>query len=559
MFIILTGSDTNNYYHFAFSTCLGALYLLATFIIALREGLEAALIVGIIAAFLRKNGRPLTAMWLGVGCAVILSLAVGFVLNLTENALPQARQEMMESIIGLVAVFFVTGMVMWMNNHAHNLKRQLETEAAEAISRSSALALTSMAFLAVLKEGFETSVFLLATFSAAQSAVWAAVGAVLGLLVAVLVGWGIYVGGIRINLSRFFRLTGLFLILVAAGLIISALRSAHEAGWLNAGQQRIVDLSWLVTPGTVQSALITGVLGIPADPRLVEFAGWIIYIVVVAAMIYWPAHLKPAPKRAAQFTAVTGVGLMITALLLHFIYPAPEVEIPDQIPLVSRTSQQPVGHISSQPGAGKQFAVTLTGQAAETLVVPADQLSKVTTSGRQEWQASFSYEPADAHTPLTLDEVMAAYGNRIPVGLSPAQHPGPYDAKWTVNCSVDAAMARGVLVSAESHPATFITLSGSGLQSPRTISARARTTEAGCDWQISPTYAQDIEQRLRDAVVAQDIWHFWAVILPSLFAILAFTCFFSASRQFRRLKGVRARGRSKQGLLDSSTHQLPEK
>jgi high-affinity iron transporter len=124
-----------------------------------------------------------------------------------------------------------------------------------------------------------------------------------------------------------------------------------------------------------------------------------------------------------------------------------------------------------------------------------------------------------------------------------------------VNCSVDATMMRGVVVTAESHSATYITLSGSGLQSPRTISARARNAEAGCDWQISPAFSQDIEQRLRDAAAAQDVYHFWAVILPTLFAILAFTCFFSASRQFRRLKGVRARGRSKQGLLDSSTHQ----
>src|ERR1700744_773016 len=99
-----------------------------------------------------------------------------------------------------------------------------------------------MAFLAVLKEGFETSVFLLATFSAAQSAAWAATGALLGLLLAVLIGWGIFVGGVKINLTRFFRLTGAFLILVAAGLVITSLRTAHEAGWLNVGQQTTVNL-----------------------------------------------------------------------------------------------------------------------------------------------------------------------------------------------------------------------------------------------------------------------------------------------------------------------------
>ncbi len=220
--------------------------MLATFVIGLREGLEAALIVGIIAAFLRNNGKSLFAMWWGVGLAIALSIAVGVGLSLVEQALPQAAQEGMETVIGAVAIFFVTGMIAWMQAHARSLKKDLEAEAAEAISHAGAFALASMAFLAVLREGFETSVFLLATFSAAQSAAWAATGAIIGLVLAVLIGWGIYAGGVRINLSRFFRITGAFLILVAAGLVISSLRTAHEAGWLYAGQQATVDSpGWL--------------------------------------------------------------------------------------------------------------------------------------------------------------------------------------------------------------------------------------------------------------------------------------------------------------------------
>ncbi|MBN9069514.1 MAG: FTR1 family protein, partial [Rhizobiales bacterium] len=248
--------------------------MLATFVIGLREGLEAALIVGIIAAFLRKNGKSLTAMWFGVLLAILLSIAVGVGLKLVEKALPQAAQEGMEAVIGAIAIFFVTGMIVWMNAHARDMKRQIEAEAADALGQASAYALALMAFLAVLKEGFETSVFLLATFSAAQSASLAAAGAVIGLLLSAVIGWGIYMGGVRINLSRFFRVTGAFLILVAAGLVITCLRTAHEAGWLNAGQQATVNLSWLVAPGSIQSALITGVLGIPADPRLIEVLGW---------------------------------------------------------------------------------------------------------------------------------------------------------------------------------------------------------------------------------------------------------------------------------------------
>lgn len=293
--------------------------MLATFIIGLREGLEAALIVGIIAAFLRKNGKSLFAMWVGVVLALVLSVIVGIALEMTERALPQASQEGMESVIGAIAVFFVTGMIMWMNTHAHNMKKELESDAAEAISQSSAWALASMAFLAVLKEGFETSVFLLATFSVAQSAMWAAVGAVIGLIVAVIIGCGIYFGGIRINLSRFFRFTGLFLILVAGGLIITSLQTAHEAAWLNIGQQRIADLSWLVPPGTIRSALITGVLGIPPDPNQIQTVAWLLYIGIVSVRVYWPAHRRPAAKKAARLS-LAFAGVMALAALGCFCF-----------------------------------------------------------------------------------------------------------------------------------------------------------------------------------------------------------------------------------------------
>lgn len=169
--------------------------MLATLVIALREGLEAVLIVSIIATFLRKNQQPLAPMWWGVVAAVLLSIVVGVGLSLTERALPQAEQEAMEAIIGTIAVIFVSSMIIWMQQHAPQLKHQLESEASLALRHSSRWALPSMAFLAVLKEGFETSVFMLATFSAAQSSIWATVGAVVGLVLALVIGWGIYRGG----------------------------------------------------------------------------------------------------------------------------------------------------------------------------------------------------------------------------------------------------------------------------------------------------------------------------------------------------------------------------
>lgn len=274
--------------------------MLATLVIGLREGLEAALVVGIIAAFLRRNGRRLGAMWVGVALAVVVSLAVGVALWVLEAALPQAQQEALETVIGAVAVVFVTGMLFWMTRHARTMKRELETSAGAALHDGGVLALAGMAFLAVLKEGFETSVFLLATFRAAQSSGLAATGALLGIVIAAGIGYGIYAGGVRLDLARFFRITGAFLVLVAAGLVLTAVRTAHEAGWIVAGRQRTIDLDWLAPNGSVQGALVTGVLGIPADPRLIEVVAWLAYVVPVALLVYWPAARRPGAAGAVR-------------------------------------------------------------------------------------------------------------------------------------------------------------------------------------------------------------------------------------------------------------------
>ncbi|WJV62134.1 iron uptake transporter permease EfeU [Pectobacteriaceae bacterium CE70] len=508
--------------------------MLATFVIGLREGLEAALIVGIIAAFLRKNGKSLTAMWAGVFLAVLLSVIVGVVLEMTEHALPQASQEGMEAIIGAVAVFFVTGMIMWMNTHAHNMKRALENEAAQAISQSSAWALASMAFLAVLKEGFETSVFLLATFSVAQSAAWAAIGAVIGLIMAVIIGCGIYFGGVRINLSRFFRFTGLFLILVAGGLIITSLRSAHEAGWLNIGQERIANLSWLVPPGSIQSALITGVLGIPADPCLIEVLGWFFYIATVVLFIYWPSDRRPSTKVAVRWLLSSALVLALSALSLFLYYPKPTLQIPNTAPLVSNETQNPAGQLTLLKKAdnGYQLNVISTGSKPRILNLSTDAQVKSNHDGFvvETWSIRRSLTPEDAPKVLTLDQVVELYGNRIPIGLNPSQHPGPYQAEWTVHCAIDVSIAQGVLLNASGHSDDVVTLSGSGLQSPRTVTARNDKPMSACHWQVARAYRQNVEAALQRMQTLQDSSRFWAVILPLFLTVLALIFVFCALR-----------------------------
>lgn len=277
--------------------------MLATFVIGLREGVEAALIVGIVAAFLANRGQrqALRAMWLGVVAAVLVCVAVGIGLNVLAANLPQAGQEGLETVVAAIAVAMVTYMIIWMRRHSRGLKRDLEGAASSALARGSAWALVAMAFLAVVREGFETSVFLLAAFQSSTDPAAAGIGALLGLLVAVAIGLGIYRGGVRLNLSRFFRVTGLVLVLVAAGLVMSALHTAHEAGWLNAGQTSALDLSWLVRPGSVQASLLTGVLGWRPHPVVVEVAGWLVYLIVMVGWMTWPVRQRrqssaPAPS-----------------------------------------------------------------------------------------------------------------------------------------------------------------------------------------------------------------------------------------------------------------------
>ena len=274
--------------------------MLATLVIGLREGLEAALIVGIVAAFLRRQGRldALRLVWAGVVLAVVICAIVAVALQVVAASLPQAQQEGLETVIGALAVAMVTYMVVWMRRNARDLKGNLEGAASSALANGSATALVAMAFLAVLREGLETAVFLLAAFQASTAPLAAGVGALAGILVAVGLGYGIYRGGVRLNMARFFRLTGLVLVLIAAGLVASALHTAHEAGWLDAGQSTLMDLGGFIRPGSVQSALITGVLGLQPRPTVIEGLGWLLYVVPVGLYVAWPQ--RRGPRRPAE-------------------------------------------------------------------------------------------------------------------------------------------------------------------------------------------------------------------------------------------------------------------
>jgi len=279
--------------------------MLPTFVIGLREGLEASLIVGIIAAFLLQRGerRALRPMWLGVAIALAICAGVAIALNAVGRSLPSKEHEFLEGTLALVAVAGVTYMVVWMRRHSRDLKRQLEAHAESALVQGSIFALVAMAFLAVLREGLETAIFMLAAFNGSSNPGATGTGAVLGVAVAIGLGYALYKGGVRINLSRFFRITGFVLVLVAGGLLASAAHAFEEAGVLSVMTGHALDLSWLVAPGTIRGSLLTGALGFQPLPTYAEVVLWLVYVVPMALYVVWPHGPRRTTPQAVTAAA----------------------------------------------------------------------------------------------------------------------------------------------------------------------------------------------------------------------------------------------------------------
>jgi len=295
--------------------------MLPTFVIGLREGLEAALIVGIVAAFLVQEGRrdAMRFVWAGVALGVLLALGVGIGLRIASENLPQRQQEQLETVIALVAVAMVTWMIFWMRKHAAGLGGELRDRTSEALATGSTAALVAMSFLAVMREGLETAVFLVAVFNDAENPRAAGGGAVLGIAVAVILGYAIYRGGVKIDLGRFFKFTGAVLVLVAAGLLSTAVHTAHEAGWWHYLLGQAVDLSAVVEPGTVRYALATGVLGIQAKPTVGEVLVYFLYAVPMMWIVFRPRRSRP---RVAPAAVKVGASAAMILLVVAVAVPA---------------------------------------------------------------------------------------------------------------------------------------------------------------------------------------------------------------------------------------------
>lgn len=286
----------------ALRVACGCFPMLVPFLVMLREGVEAALIVGIIASYLARTGRSawMPVVWLGVLLAIAASLLVGAGLQAASAEFPQRVQELFEAVVGLMAVAVLTSMVFWMRKVARSIKHELHAsiDSALAGSRRQGLALIGMVFFAVAREGLESVFFLLAIFQQSTDPL-APLGALLGMLVAVALGYGIFAGGIRLDLRRFFRLTGVFILVVAAGILASSLRSLHEAGLWNHLQTTAFDLSGVLPTDSGIGTVLAGILGYSDRPAIGEV---LIYLVFLAATL-WPFLADPGPRAGPKATA----------------------------------------------------------------------------------------------------------------------------------------------------------------------------------------------------------------------------------------------------------------
>jgi high-affinity iron transporter len=276
--------------------------MLVAFLIMLREGIEASLIVGIIASYLAQTGRRqyLGAVWAGVAVAAVLCLLIGIGLKAASAEFPQKQQELFESIVAGIAVVILTSMVFWMKSAARSIKAHLHDRIDHSMEtgRGAAMALVGMAFFAVGREGLESVFFLLAILE--QSTGYAVpAGAALGLACAVGIGFLIYYGGVRLNMRRFFRVTGVFIIVVAAGLLAGGLRSLHEAGLWNGLQQVVADWSDALPKDGALGTVLAGMFGYTDTPTLGEALIYFAYLIPALILFFLPVRQSaPVPRHA---------------------------------------------------------------------------------------------------------------------------------------------------------------------------------------------------------------------------------------------------------------------
>lgn len=251
----------------------------AAFLMTLREGLEAALIIGIILAYLARtdNRQYFRSIWIGVGGAVIVSVAVGAILFGTIGQFSGRAEEIFEGIAMFVAVVILTYMVIWMKRQATGMKKHLETQVGSALATGSVFTLISLAFVIVVREGIETVLFMMGVLTSTTPAE-ATIGGFFGLAVAIVIGYAGYKGSRWLNLSTFFNVTGAMLILFAGGLLAYGIHEFQEAGIFPVIIEHVWDTNGFLNEKEGVGSFLKVLFGYNGNPELLEVSLYFSYL-----------------------------------------------------------------------------------------------------------------------------------------------------------------------------------------------------------------------------------------------------------------------------------------
>ncbi|CAM5525001.1 iron uptake transporter permease EfeU [Streptomyces purpurascens] len=278
--------------------------MFSNYLIGLREGLEASLVVCILIAYLVKTDRrdALKPIWAGIGVAVALALGFGCALEFGSQELTFQAQEALGGSLSILAVGLVTWMVFWMRRTARHLKSELHGRLDAALAMGTG-ALVATAFLAVGREGLETALFVWASVHAASDGTpRPLVGVGLGLATAVALGWLFYRGALRINLAKFFTWTGGMLVVVAAGVLAYGFHDLQEADFLPGLTNKAFDISGTIPPDSWYGTLLKGVFNFQPDPTVLQVTVWLLYLIPTLALFLAPTGLgqRRTPTTAAR-------------------------------------------------------------------------------------------------------------------------------------------------------------------------------------------------------------------------------------------------------------------
>ncbi|MFJ5778726.1 iron uptake transporter permease EfeU [Streptomyces sp. NPDC093094] len=276
--------------------------MFSNYLIGLREGLEASLVVCILIAYLVKTGRrdALKPIWTGIGVAVAVALGFGCALEFGSQEMTFEAQEMLGGSLSLVAVGLVTWMVFWMRRTARHLKAELHGKLDSALQMGTA-ALVATAFLAVGREGLETALFVWTSVRAAGDGTPRPLaGAGLGLATAVLLGWLFYRGALRINLAKFFTWTGGMLVVVAAGVLAYGVHDLQEADFVPGLTDKAFDVSDAIPPDSWYGTLLKGVFNFQPEPTVLQVTVWLLYLIPTLALFLSPVGFPSGKGKVKQ-------------------------------------------------------------------------------------------------------------------------------------------------------------------------------------------------------------------------------------------------------------------